>query len=154
MRALEVELRFDPYTLSRIEVKGIPAAPLARHDAQGLTQDFFVHLLEKGTLGRADPRRATGSATSRSGAPAWFSALRCWGPITQSKRDESLLYVVRQDDPISRFSGFQMLKRLVHLGHLKAFRDRSNLVPSTEIEHFCDRRRTAKRGSRKALLTC
>ena len=28
-----------------------------RQDAQDLTQDFFVHLLEKGTLGRADPRR-------------------------------------------------------------------------------------------------
>jgi DNA-directed RNA polymerase specialized sigma24 family protein len=28
-----------------------------RHDAQDLTQDFFVHLLEKGTLGRADPQR-------------------------------------------------------------------------------------------------
>jgi DNA-directed RNA polymerase specialized sigma24 family protein len=26
-------------------------------DAQDLTQDFFVHLLEKGTLGRADPQR-------------------------------------------------------------------------------------------------
>jgi len=26
-------------------------------DAQDLTQDFFVHLLEKGALGRADPRR-------------------------------------------------------------------------------------------------
>ena len=29
----------------------------SRHDAQDLTQDFFVHLLEKGTLGRADPLR-------------------------------------------------------------------------------------------------
>jgi DNA-directed RNA polymerase specialized sigma24 family protein len=28
-----------------------------RPDAQDLTQDFFVHLLEKGTLGRADPQR-------------------------------------------------------------------------------------------------
>ena len=28
-----------------------------RQDAQDFTQDFFVHLLEKGTLGRADPRR-------------------------------------------------------------------------------------------------
>jgi DNA-directed RNA polymerase specialized sigma24 family protein len=28
-----------------------------RQDAQHLTQDFFVHLLEKGTLGRADPQR-------------------------------------------------------------------------------------------------
>jgi DNA-directed RNA polymerase specialized sigma24 family protein len=28
-----------------------------RQDAQDLTQDFFVHLLEKGTLARADPRR-------------------------------------------------------------------------------------------------
>jgi len=28
-----------------------------RQDAQDLTQDFFVHLLEKGTLGRADPKR-------------------------------------------------------------------------------------------------
>lgn len=28
-----------------------------RQDAQDLTQDFFVHLLEKGTLGRADPLR-------------------------------------------------------------------------------------------------
>jgi DNA-directed RNA polymerase specialized sigma24 family protein len=28
-----------------------------RQDAQDLTQDFFVHLLEKGTLGRADPHR-------------------------------------------------------------------------------------------------
>ena len=28
-----------------------------RQDAQDLTQDFFVHLLEKGTLGRADKRR-------------------------------------------------------------------------------------------------
>ena len=28
-----------------------------RQDAQDLTQDFFVHLLEKGTLGRADPQR-------------------------------------------------------------------------------------------------
>jgi DNA-directed RNA polymerase specialized sigma24 family protein len=28
-----------------------------RQDAQDLTQDFFVHLLEKGTLSRADPRR-------------------------------------------------------------------------------------------------
>jgi RNA polymerase sigma factor (sigma-70 family) len=28
-----------------------------RQDAQDLTQDFFVHLLEKGTLGRADPER-------------------------------------------------------------------------------------------------
>jgi DNA-directed RNA polymerase specialized sigma24 family protein len=28
-----------------------------RHDAQDLTQDFFVHLLDKGTLGRADPQR-------------------------------------------------------------------------------------------------
>src|SRR3984893_4843975 len=28
-----------------------------RHDAQDLTQDFFVHLLEKGALGRADPQR-------------------------------------------------------------------------------------------------
>ena len=27
------------------------------HDAQDLTQDFFVHLLEKGALGRADPQR-------------------------------------------------------------------------------------------------
>ena len=27
------------------------------HDAQDLTQDFFVHLLEKGTLARADPQR-------------------------------------------------------------------------------------------------
>ena len=30
----------------------------SRQDAQDLTQDFFfVHLLEKGTLGRADPKR-------------------------------------------------------------------------------------------------
>ena len=29
----------------------------ARYDAQDLTQDFFVHLLEKGILGQADPRR-------------------------------------------------------------------------------------------------
>jgi RNA polymerase sigma factor (sigma-70 family) len=28
-----------------------------REDAQDLTQDFFVHLLEKATLGRADPQR-------------------------------------------------------------------------------------------------
>ena len=28
-----------------------------RQDAQDLTQDFFVHLLEKGALGRADPQR-------------------------------------------------------------------------------------------------
>ena len=28
-----------------------------RQDAQDLTQDFFVHLLEKGTLGRADRQR-------------------------------------------------------------------------------------------------
>ena len=28
-----------------------------REDAQDLTQDFFVHLLAKGTLGRADPQR-------------------------------------------------------------------------------------------------
>ena len=28
-----------------------------RHDAQDLTQDFFVHLLEKGTVGRANPQR-------------------------------------------------------------------------------------------------
>jgi RNA polymerase sigma factor (sigma-70 family) len=28
-----------------------------RQDAQDLTQDFFVHLLEKGTLARADPQR-------------------------------------------------------------------------------------------------
>jgi DNA-directed RNA polymerase specialized sigma24 family protein len=28
-----------------------------RQDAQDLTQDFFVHLLEKGTLARADPHR-------------------------------------------------------------------------------------------------
>jgi DNA-directed RNA polymerase specialized sigma24 family protein len=28
-----------------------------RQDAQDLTQDFFVHLLDKGTLGRADPQR-------------------------------------------------------------------------------------------------
>jgi RNA polymerase sigma factor (sigma-70 family) len=28
-----------------------------RQDAQDLTQDFFVHLLEKGSLGRADPQR-------------------------------------------------------------------------------------------------
>jgi RNA polymerase sigma factor (sigma-70 family) len=29
----------------------------SRPDAQDLTQDFFVHLLEKGALGRADPQR-------------------------------------------------------------------------------------------------
>jgi RNA polymerase sigma factor (sigma-70 family) len=29
----------------------------SRQDAQDLTQDFFVHLLEKGALGRADPQR-------------------------------------------------------------------------------------------------
>jgi DNA-directed RNA polymerase specialized sigma24 family protein len=29
----------------------------SRQDAQDLTQDFFVHLVEKGTLVRADPRR-------------------------------------------------------------------------------------------------
>jgi RNA polymerase sigma factor (sigma-70 family) len=29
----------------------------SRPDAQDLTQDFFVHLLEKGVLGRADPQR-------------------------------------------------------------------------------------------------
>jgi len=29
-----------------------------RQDAQDLTQDFFVHLLKKGTLGRADPQRS------------------------------------------------------------------------------------------------
>jgi RNA polymerase sigma factor (sigma-70 family) len=29
----------------------------SHQDAQDLTQDFFVHLLEKGTLGRADPQR-------------------------------------------------------------------------------------------------
>ena len=29
----------------------------SREDAQDLTQDFFVHLLEKGALGRADPLR-------------------------------------------------------------------------------------------------
>ena len=29
----------------------------SRQDAQDLTQDFFVHLLEKGILGRADPQR-------------------------------------------------------------------------------------------------
>jgi DNA-directed RNA polymerase specialized sigma24 family protein len=29
----------------------------SRQDAQDLTQDFFVHLLEKGTLGRADSKR-------------------------------------------------------------------------------------------------
>jgi DNA-directed RNA polymerase specialized sigma24 family protein len=28
-----------------------------RQDAQDLTQDFFVHLLDKGTLGRADSER-------------------------------------------------------------------------------------------------
>ena len=28
-----------------------------RHDAQDLTQDFFVHLLEKDILGQADPER-------------------------------------------------------------------------------------------------
>ena len=28
-----------------------------RQDAQDLTQDFFLHLLEKGTLGRADRHR-------------------------------------------------------------------------------------------------
>lgn len=28
-----------------------------RQDAQDLTQDFFVHVLEKGMLGRADPQR-------------------------------------------------------------------------------------------------
>jgi DNA-directed RNA polymerase specialized sigma24 family protein len=28
-----------------------------RYDAQDLTQDFFVHLLEKGILGQVDPRR-------------------------------------------------------------------------------------------------
>ena len=28
-----------------------------RQDAQDLTQDFFVHLMEKSTLGRADPQR-------------------------------------------------------------------------------------------------
>ena len=28
-----------------------------RQDAQDLTQDFFVHLLEKGTMSRADPQR-------------------------------------------------------------------------------------------------
>jgi DNA-directed RNA polymerase specialized sigma24 family protein len=28
-----------------------------RYDAQDLTQDFFVHLLEKGILGQADPQR-------------------------------------------------------------------------------------------------
>jgi DNA-directed RNA polymerase specialized sigma24 family protein len=28
-----------------------------RQDAQDLTQDFFVYLLEKSTLGRADPQR-------------------------------------------------------------------------------------------------
>ena len=28
-----------------------------RQDAQDLTQDFFVHLLEKGTLGRANQKR-------------------------------------------------------------------------------------------------
>jgi DNA-directed RNA polymerase specialized sigma24 family protein len=28
-----------------------------RQDAQDLTQDFFVHPLEKGTLGRANPQR-------------------------------------------------------------------------------------------------
>jgi DNA-directed RNA polymerase specialized sigma24 family protein len=28
-----------------------------RHDAQDLTQDFFVHLSEKGAFGRADPQR-------------------------------------------------------------------------------------------------
>src|SRR5271166_6370790 len=28
-----------------------------RQDAQDVTQDFFVHLLEKDTLGRADPKR-------------------------------------------------------------------------------------------------
>jgi DNA-directed RNA polymerase specialized sigma24 family protein len=28
-----------------------------RQDAQDLTQDFFVHLMEKGTLSRADPQR-------------------------------------------------------------------------------------------------
>jgi len=29
-----------------------------RQDAQDLTQDFFVHLLEKGALGRVDPQRS------------------------------------------------------------------------------------------------
>jgi len=29
----------------------------SRHDAQDLTHDFFLHLLEKGVLGRADPQR-------------------------------------------------------------------------------------------------
>jgi RNA polymerase sigma factor (sigma-70 family) len=29
----------------------------SRHDAQDLTQDFFIHLLEKKTLSRADPER-------------------------------------------------------------------------------------------------
>jgi len=50
-------IRAFPASPSFCQIKGIPAAPLTRHDAQGLTQDFFVHLLEKGTLGRADPRR-------------------------------------------------------------------------------------------------
>jgi RNA polymerase sigma-70 factor (ECF subfamily) len=29
----------------------------SRPDAQDLTQDFFIHLVEKGMLGRADPER-------------------------------------------------------------------------------------------------
>ena len=29
----------------------------SRQDAQDLTQDFFIHLLEKNTLSRADPQR-------------------------------------------------------------------------------------------------
>jgi DNA-directed RNA polymerase specialized sigma24 family protein len=29
----------------------------ARYDAQDLTQDFFIHLLEKGILAQADPQR-------------------------------------------------------------------------------------------------
>jgi DNA-directed RNA polymerase specialized sigma24 family protein len=30
-----------------------------RHDSQDLTRDLFVHLLEKGALGRADPQRGS-----------------------------------------------------------------------------------------------
>lgn len=42
-------------------------------DAQDLTQDFFVHLLEKGTLSRADPERGR-FRSFLLGAPDYFLA--------------------------------------------------------------------------------
>jgi hypothetical protein len=60
--------------------------------------------------------------------------------------------VVHQNDPIARFTGKEMLKRVVHIGHWEGFGNRCYRVACTELEHDTDGRWAANRRTGNRLL--